>query len=465
MGRVSPRRRAVSAARDHRRHRGSGRERRAAAARLRRARQHPPAREPRVRRPRRRLRPRRARPRGHVLLRGQHAPADGAARDPRALRQGRQAHDLVEHADAALPAQGARARAAPAAGTSHPRDRVPQRRRLRRQERSVQPRDLRCQDVDADGAARQDRADPRRGLLLPPRSAPGAHAEQDRGRQVGAHHRARLQELPRRRRLRQLRHGEHVLHGCFADRDLRGRELPLPRRALLHVQGAVRAQARARHAAAALRTRGAARQDRVRPRSRSGEDPARQPRAQGFADRQLPAHRLDGARRVHREGRRGVGLERAARQEGAHEGRLDQGPRPRVQQLPLRRRPADLLERHAALRRAAAARPQRARHRVLRQHRHRPGQRQRARLDHRRGARHRPARHQGRHGRHRPHARRPRQLQLACHGHDRQRRDAGRRARPRHHRPVRSQEARGCRPAVSSSPTRACSTRKNPRPA
>ena len=56
-----------------------------------------------------------------------------------ATRSGRQARAVVEHADAALRASRAR-QGAGHAGGAHPRHRDAQRRRLRRQERSVQPR-------------------------------------------------------------------------------------------------------------------------------------------------------------------------------------------------------------------------------------------------------------------------------------------------------------------------------------
>ncbi len=128
--------------------------------------------------------------------------------------------------------------------------------------------------------------------------------------------------------------------------------LPLPRLPHLHQQAAVRPQARPRHAAAALRPGGAARQDR---RARCSIDPAElrlgmiaPPR---HADRQLPAHRH------HRPGAsastawssapagarstasspygRGLGLACSSYLSGAG--------------------PADLLERPAALGRAAAS--------------------------------------------------------------------------------------------------------------
>ena len=86
---------------------------------------------------------RRPRVRGHVLLRGQHAPADRAARRGRASKDPTASSSLWSaHADAALRAPRAR-QGAGDAGRAHPRHRHAQRRRLRRQERSVQPRDRR----------------------------------------------------------------------------------------------------------------------------------------------------------------------------------------------------------------------------------------------------------------------------------------------------------------------------------
>ena len=83
---------------------------------------------------------------------GQHAPADRAARGRRGEGSRRQAGALVEHADAALRASRAREGAGDAGG-AHPRHRHAQRRRLRRQERPVQPRARRLQGrVDARSA-------------------------------------------------------------------------------------------------------------------------------------------------------------------------------------------------------------------------------------------------------------------------------------------------------------------------
>ena len=78
-----------------------------------------------------------------VLLRGQHASADRAARRGRGRRiPTASSGALVEHADAALRASRAR-QGARDAGGAHPRHRHAERRRLRRQERSVQSRDRR----------------------------------------------------------------------------------------------------------------------------------------------------------------------------------------------------------------------------------------------------------------------------------------------------------------------------------
>ena len=72
---------------------------------------------------------------------------------------------------------------------------------------------------------------------------------------------------------------------------------------------------------------------------------------------------------------RGVGLEGAVRQARP----TGRGLGHRLRLVPVRRRAADLLERAAALGRAAAARSLGQRHRVLRRHRDRPGLGQRAR--------------------------------------------------------------------------------------
>ena len=101
-----------------------------------------------------------------------------AARGGGGEGSGRQARRLLEHADAALPASRARQGAGDAGG-AHPRDRDAQRRRLRRQERPVQPRGRRREGgVDARPAG-QDLPDARRGLLLPSRPPSRADAIPD----------------------------------------------------------------------------------------------------------------------------------------------------------------------------------------------------------------------------------------------------------------------------------------------
>ena len=141
-------------------------------------------------------RPRRGRPRlrGHVLLSGQHASADRAARGGRRARSRRQARAVVEHPDAALRPSRARQRAGHA-GRAHPRHRHPERRRLRRQERSVQPRDRHCQGGAGPRPPGQDLPDPRGGVLLPPRTSSGADALQDR-REARRHDHGRATRRP-----------------------------------------------------------------------------------------------------------------------------------------------------------------------------------------------------------------------------------------------------------------------------
>ncbi len=75
------------------------------------------------------------------------------------------------HADAALRAPRAH-QSAGAAGGAHPRRGLLQRRRLRRQERSVQSRDRRREAGFEARPAGEDHAHPRGGLLLPPRTPP-----------------------------------------------------------------------------------------------------------------------------------------------------------------------------------------------------------------------------------------------------------------------------------------------------
>ena len=164
---------------------------------------------------------------------------------------------------------------------------------------------------------------------------------------------------------------------------------------------------------------------------RSAIDPAdlrlQHRRAAGLAHRELPARRHDRPRRVHRARGRAARTGRDKFRQAAARPR----PRPRLLVVPVRRRAADLLERPAALGRAAEARSQRRRHRVLRRHRNRPGIGRRAGGVRRGGARHRAVRHPRRHRRHRSHAGRSRLLLEPRHADDGQRRDPGRRARAR----------------------------------
>jgi hypothetical protein len=145
-------------------------------------------------------------------------------------------------------------------------------------------------------------AQPRGGLLLPPRPPPGADALQDRREeQDGTHHRVDFQTLPRRRRLRQLRRREHVLHGRAADGDL-----PVPRTTTSAARASSRTSRRAGPSAVtARRSRASAsRCSSTRSRCALGLDPAdlrlEQPGAARVAHRQLPAHRDDGPRSASR---------------------------------------------------------------------------------------------------------------------------------------------------------------------
>ena len=309
---------------------------------------------------RRRRRPGRGRPRlrGHLLLSGQHASADRAARGRRGDRSGRKAGAVVGHADAALRSPRA-CQGAPPAGRPHPCDRHAERRRLRRQERSLQSRDRGREGGAAARSTGEDLPDAGRGVLLPPRTASGPDAVHDRRETRRHDHRRSSEDAARRRRLRIVRRRQHVLHGRAADRDLPRAGVSLSGLPGVHEQAAVRAEARARHAAEPLRPGDSARQDcrGAGPRSR-GAPPAHR-RAAEPPDRQLPEDRDDWPRAsasgassrapnwtsTHRKlpRGRGVGLACSA--------------------VSLRRRTADLLERHAAFRRAAEARSQRRRSR------------------------------------------------------------------------------------------------------
>ena len=246
----------------------------AAHPRLRRRGQHPQEGVAAVRRRRRGARRRRPRLRRPLLLRGQHPPADRAARHGGGDRSRRQAGRLLEHADAALPAPRA-GQGAGDAGGAHPRRRHAQRRRLRRQERSVQPRDRRRPRGAPARSAGEDLPDPRRGVPLPSRAAPGADALPHRRQQRRQHPGHAPADAARRRRLRLLRRGQHLLHRRAADRDLPDPDLPLRGLPGLHQQAAVRPQARPRHAAEPLRPGSAARQDRRAAEDRPGRSAPR----------------------------------------------------------------------------------------------------------------------------------------------------------------------------------------------
>ena len=133
----------------------------------------------------------------------------------------------------------------------------PQRGRLRRKSDPLQPDRLRAPCL-AYGEARQDLPDPRRGLLLPPRPSPDVDARPHRSEEGRVDHRDALPDGARRRRIRVVRRGVHLLHGGAPDRDVPNSRLPVRRRARVHEQAAVRAEARSRHAAAAIRARSAA---------------------------------------------------------------------------------------------------------------------------------------------------------------------------------------------------------------
>ena len=118
--------------------------------------------------------------------------------------------------------------------------------------------------------AREDCPHPGRGLLRPPRPASGADVAQDRVHAAGRYHRLSHQDLARRRGLRLLRGGLDVLHRRHQSRHLQDARLQVRGGARLHQQAPLRAQARPRDPAAALRAGVPARQGgrAARPRSR-----------------------------------------------------------------------------------------------------------------------------------------------------------------------------------------------------
>ena len=159
-----------------------------------------------------------------------------------------------------------------------------------------------AQGGDAARPAGEDLPQPRGSVLHAPWPAPGADADahrRDEGRQAHRHARA---DAGRRRRLRLLRRGEHLLHRRAADGDLRAAALQVRRGARLHQQAALRPQARPRHAAAALRPGSAARQDRREARRRPGGAAPAERRQGKFPHRQLAAGRLDRPCRMHPAG-------------------------------------------------------------------------------------------------------------------------------------------------------------------
>ena len=114
------------------------------------------------------------------------------------------------------------------------------------------------------GPAGQDRADPRGGLLLPPRPPPGADEASNRRSKNRTGFKIAGQEL--QTLLDGGAYGSYGVASTFYTGALQTvtyqiAALPLPRLPRLHQQAALRAQARPRHAPAALRARGPHRQD------------------------------------------------------------------------------------------------------------------------------------------------------------------------------------------------------------
>ena len=177
-------------------------------------------------------------------------------------------------------------------------------------------------------------------------------------------------DAARRRRLRLVRRGEHVLHRRAADGDLRHS----------------RATASAAAACSPTSRRAARSAATARRRRRFGQEVQLDKIAEHLAHRSRPscgcgivAPPDTLTANYLRVGT--IGLAECIRRSSSDRDWRETVPqaaarprrRARVLVVSLRRRPADLLERHAALRRAAEARSQRRRHRVLRRHRDRPG--------------------------------------------------------------------------------------------
>ena len=254
-----------------------------------------------------------------------------------------------------------------------------QRRRLRRQVRPVQPRVRGRQGGDGPRPPGQDLPHPRGGLLLPPRPPSGADEvphRREEGRQASTGDAPA--DAARRRRLRLATASASTFYtgalktvtydipryrfaACrtFTNKPpcgpKRGHGTPQPRFGQEVQLDKIADQAR------------------HRPRRAAAAAWSRQPDS-------LTANYLRigtiGLARVHP-----TRWSRARAGSDKHRASCPHGPRrgPRLLVVHVRRRPADLLERPAALGRAAAARPQRPGHRLLRRDRDRPGLGRRAR--------------------------------------------------------------------------------------
>ena len=179
-----------------------------------------------------------------------------------------------------------------------------ERRRLRRKVGRLRSRDRCCRLGAEVGATRQDRPHARGGFLLPSRPASRSHADAHRLRSARKDGRSAPAHRPRRRRLRQLRRRQHLLHGRSSDPHIPTASISLRRSAGLHQQAALRSQARSRHSAAALRSRSAARRGGVRARPRSGRHPPRQPHRGALGDGELVEDRFQRAAPLYRGGAR-----------------------------------------------------------------------------------------------------------------------------------------------------------------
>ena len=163
--------------------------------------------------------------------------------------------------------------------------------------------------------------------------------------------------------VRLVRRREHLLYRRAPDGDVSRAALQVSGLPCVHEQGAVRAQARARHAAEPVRPGSPDRQDCRAARHRSRRLPSPHRRAAEHPYGKLPARLHDRARRVHPPRRRSLRVETAISKDGS---RTRIGSRLLV--LLVRRRASDLLERYAALGRAAQARSQRRRDGLLWSH-------------------------------------------------------------------------------------------------